>query len=179
MILIWYYILCNYLYNFIKYWNNFFPEYKTDIPIFGKFSLLFIFLNMLNVDDFIALFFFFIINRTSTESILSNSTVTTNNNQPLDNSSEDSNAWVWIVTSIGVLAIISIPVSLVCFRLKIKGLCIIAMYFFTLIYRLFMFWEATYFCNSVIISIYEEKYPYFVCVFRYLKAIKFGNENDR
>lgn len=60
-------------------------------------------------------------NRTSTESILSNSTVTTNNNQPLDNSSEDSNAWVWIVTSIGVLAIISIPVSLVCFRLKIKA----------------------------------------------------------
>lgn len=86
---------------------------------------------MLNVvDNLIALFF--IINRTSTESILSNSTETTNNNQPLDNSSEDRNVWVWIVTSIGVLTIICIPVSLVCFRLKMKGLGIIAMYFLLL-----------------------------------------------
>lgn len=54
--------------------------------------------------------------RTTTGNMLSNSTETTKNNQ-----SEESNEWVWIVTSICVLAMICLPVFVVCFRLKMKG----------------------------------------------------------
>lgn len=64
------------------------------------------------------------LNRTTTRNISSNSTETTKNTQ-----SEESKEWVWIVTSIVVLAVICIPVIVVYFRRKMKGLCIITMYF--------------------------------------------------
>lgn len=64
------------------------------------------------------------LNRTTTRNISSNSTETTKNTQ-----SVESKEGVWIVTSIVVLAVICIPVIVVYFRRKMKGLCIITMYF--------------------------------------------------